>query len=76
MSCNVKRLAMPWTLVASDSTSAVSIPCTGWVSAAGVTGAKGWLEMRGQNGNLQATPAVQLTNDVHDPGLTIQHISS
>jgi hypothetical protein len=48
--------------------STIFIPATGWQDATGVTFARGYGEMRGRNGNVTATPAVQTTNDVHDPG--------
>lgn len=68
MACTVDRLTLEWMLVAAIATGVVFIPAGPWVSAAGVTSAKGWGEMRGKNGNIGVTPAVQFTNDVHDPG--------
>jgi hypothetical protein len=59
---------MSWMSISSNGTTEVFIPASGWMSATAVTGAKGWGEIRGRNGNLQAIPAVQVTNDVHDPG--------
>lgn len=32
--------------------------------------------MRGRNGNITATPAVQLANDVHDPGGTATSVGA
>jgi hypothetical protein len=71
MACSVTELVLGWMTVAWNSNaSSVFLPATSWVSADGVTGAKGWGEMRGRNGQITATPAVQLTNDVHDPPTT------
>jgi hypothetical protein len=72
MACNVTRLGLNWMGIAWDkSASSAFIPASGWVSAAAVTGAKGWGEIRGRTGNLTAIPAIQLTNDTHDPGANI-----
>lgn len=68
MSCTVDRIVMAWMMVASNTTTVVFIPASGWMDAAGITSGKGWGEMRGKNGNIGATPAVQFTNDPHDPG--------
>jgi hypothetical protein len=60
---------MPWMTVAHNTNaSTIFVPATGWLDATGVTFARGYGEMRGKNGNITATPAVQTTNDVHAPG--------
>jgi hypothetical protein len=72
MACNVTRLSMNWMGLAWDkSASSAFIPATGWMSAAGITGGRGWGEIRGRTGNLTVIPAVNLSNDVHDPGASV-----
>lgn len=75
MACNVTRLVMGWMGIAwNQSAASVFIPATGWVSAAAVVGARGWGEIRGRTGNLTVIPAVQLTNDVHNPDVDIHNV--
>lgn len=66
MSCTVKSLPLPYTTVAHNSTTQVVVPAGTWVSAAGISGGRGWGEIAARNGNLQAAPGVQFTNDPFD----------
>lgn len=66
MSCTVKSHPLPYTTVAHNSTTQVSVPAGAWVSAAGISGARGWGEIAARNGNLQVAPGVQFTNDPFD----------
>lgn len=67
MSCGAEAISMGFMTVATNSTTAVSVPTGSWRSSAGYTYGRGWGEMRGKNGNISVEPGLQLTNDVADP---------
>ena len=68
MKCSAAQKFLEWGGYAAISTTEVFIPCGGWESAAHVSSARGWGELRGKTGSFQAKPAVQLANDVRSPG--------
>jgi hypothetical protein len=59
-----KLRVLPWTLVATNTTTAIFVPATDWELTLGVTGARAWGEIRCRNGLIQVQPAVQVTNDI------------
>jgi len=69
---DVQQQYLAWMGCVAVSATEVFIPAGPWLSAANVTAAKGWGELRGRTGNFQAKPAVQLANDVRSPGSAIQ----
>ena len=68
MACETNSLGLPWMTIVAVSATPVFVPATEFVDAGGVTSVKGWGEMRGKTGTASATPAVQLANDVRQPG--------
>jgi len=64
---NVLPQYMSWAGYAAISTTELFIPAGPWASAANLSAAKGYGEMRGRTGQFQAKPAVQLANDVRSP---------
>jgi hypothetical protein len=63
---------MAWSGYNAASASDVFIPAGPWISAANITAAKGYGELRGRTGNFQIKPAVQVANDVRSPGSATQ----
>jgi hypothetical protein len=63
-------------VVAWNSNTTAFMPASGWEDAAGITGARGWGEMRCRNGNITATPAVQFANDPRNPDATATGVGS
>ena len=61
------RVNLPWTTVATDSTSEVFIPATGWMSSESVGSGRGWLELRGAMSGLSVAVAIETANDVTTP---------
>jgi hypothetical protein len=68
MGCETKSVIMAWQGVSAIATAPVFVPAGGWMSAAGITAAKGWGELAGKTNQMQVTPAVQVANDIRSPG--------
>ncbi len=65
----MRTITLPWTTVATDSTSVVAIPATGWMKASDFAKVRATMEMRGITGtNLNVSVGYQTANVENAPG--------
>lgn len=71
-----RSIALPWGLVAVDSTTVVFLAATGWMTADAVDAVRVTMEILGRTGNIQIAPAYQVADTQDDDTATSHDIRS
>ena len=68
------RLSLEWMSVVTTSPTERFVPATDWIPTAGVSAARGWVEIRAVDGTLAVAAAVQMANNPDTPAshVTVQ----